>query len=107
MIVMVDSVLDEEGFVRSPSLWSDSLAKQMALDQFKMDLTDLHIQIICFVRDFYFKWEAIPMMKTIKDHFKLGNGQLDKLFKRGRSSSRGVICKLGGLPKMLCIASGC
>lgn len=102
-----ESALDEEGFVRMPSLWSDSLAKQMAADQFKMELTDLHMQIICFVRDFYFKWETIPMMKTIKDHFKLGNGQLDELFKRGRSSSRGVICKLGGLPRMLCIASGC
>ena len=49
---MVDSVLDEEGFVRSPSLWSDSLAKQMALDQFEMELTVQHIQIICFVRNF-------------------------------------------------------
>ena len=102
-----ESTLDEEGFVRAPSLWSDSLAKQMAADQFKMELTDLHMKIICFVRDFYFKWETIPMMKTIKDHFKLLNGQLDELFKRGRSSSRGVICKLGGLPRMLCIAPGC
>lgn len=102
-----ESVLDEEGFVKNPSLWNDSLAKQMAENQFEIDLTDLHIQIIHFVRDFYFKWEAIPMMKTIKDHFKLENGQLDIMFKRGRSSSRGVICKLGGLPKMLCIASGC
>ena len=102
-----ESALDEEGFVKIPSLWNDSLAKQMAEDQFKINLTDLHLQIIRLVREFYLKWESMPMMKTIKDHFKLDNGQLDKMFKRGRSSSRGVICKLGGLPKMLCIASGC
>jgi tRNA 2-thiouridine synthesizing protein E len=102
-----DNVLDKEGFVRNPSLWNEPLAKKMADNQFKIDLTDLHMQIICFIRDFYFKWEALPMVKTIKNNFNLSDDQLDKMFKRGRSSSRGVICKLGGLPKMLCIASGC
>ena len=102
-----DNVFDEEGFVKNPSLWNESLAKKMAENQFKIDLTDLHMQIICFVRDFYVKWEALPMMKTIKNHFNLSDDKLDKMFKRGRSSSRGIICKLGGLPKMLCIASGC
>ena len=105
---MVDeSVFDEEGFIKVPSLWNETLARQMAENQFKIILTDLHMEIICFVRDFYKKWEAIPMMKTIRVHYNLEEGQLDKMFKRDRSSSRGVICKLGGLPKMLCIASGC
>jgi tRNA 2-thiouridine synthesizing protein E len=102
-----ENIFDEDGFFNNPSHWSESLAKQMALEQFNIDLTDLHIQIIRFVRDFYLKWEGIPMMKTIKDHFNLEEGQLDKMFKRDRSSSRGVICKIGGMPKMLCIASGC
>lgn len=102
-----ESIFDEDGFVKSPSLWNEHLAKEMAIEQFDIDLTDLHFQIIRFVRDFYLKWEGIPMMKTIKDHFYLDNGQLDKMFKKGRSSSRGVICKIGGMPKMLCIASGC
>lgn len=89
------------------SSWSEPLAKQMAEKEFSIELTGLHMQIIQFVRDFYFKWEAVPMMKTIITNFKLENGQIDEMFKRGRSSSRGIICKLGGLPKMLCIASGC
>lgn len=101
------SILDDEGFVNEPSLWNDSLAKKMAEAQFKIHLTNLHMQIIQFVREFYLKWETLPMMKTIKEHFKIDDDELDKMFKRGRSSSRGVICKLGGLPKMLCIASGC
>ena len=63
-----ESALDEEGFVKIPSLWNDSLAKQMAEDQFNITLTDLHLQIIRFVREFYLKWESMPMMKTIKDH---------------------------------------
>jgi tRNA 2-thiouridine synthesizing protein E len=98
---------DGDGFLTDISLWSESLARKMAQNEFSIELTDLHMQIIIFVRDFYFKWEAVPMMKTIKTRFMLVNGQLDEMFKHGRSSSRGVICKLGGLPKMLCIASGC
>jgi tRNA 2-thiouridine synthesizing protein E len=98
---------DGDGFLVDISLWSESLARKMAENQFSIELTDLHMQIIIFVRDFYFMWEAVPMMKTIKTRFMLENGQLDEMFKQGRSSSRGVICKLGGLPKMLCIASGC
>ena len=105
---MVDeNTFDNDGFLIDIYSWSEILAKQMAEKEFSIELTDLHMQIIQFVRDFYFKWEAVPMMKTIITNFKLGNGQIDEMFKRGRSSSRGIICKLGGLPKMLCIASGC
>ncbi|MBW2477061.1 MAG: TusE/DsrC/DsvC family sulfur relay protein, partial [Deltaproteobacteria bacterium] len=67
-----------------------SLAKEMAEAQFKTHLTDLHMQIIQFVREFYLKWETLPMMKTIKERFRLDDKELDKMFKRGRSSSRGV-----------------
>jgi len=102
-----ENVLDEEGFVTDPSLWTDELSRKMAEEQFNLVLTELHIQTIRFVREYYLKWETVPMMKTIREHFKMESEQLDEMFKRGKSSSRGVICKLGGLPKMLCIASGC
>jgi sulfur relay (sulfurtransferase) DsrC/TusE family protein len=63
--------------------------------------------VIHFVRQYYFKWETLPMIKTIRDQFKLDSNKLDEMFSVSKSTSRGVICKLGGLPKMLCIASGC
>jgi hypothetical protein len=47
------------------------------------------------------------MLKTIRDDFNLTSQEIDDFFKRGSSTARGVICKLAGLPKMLCISSGC
>jgi tRNA 2-thiouridine synthesizing protein E len=90
-----------------PDLWTEELSKKMAEKQFNMVLTDLHMKIIQYMREYYTKWETLPILLTISKEFNLKSQVLDEMFKRGGSTSRGVICKLGGLPKMLCIASGC
>ncbi len=101
------NALDEEGFLKKPDLWTPVLAGKMAKDQFNIRLTELHMRAICFVREYYLEWGSLPMVKTIREHLKISTEQLDDMFKRRRSSARGVICKLSGLPKILCIASGC
>jgi len=103
----IDERLDEEGFVTDAKEWNEDLSKKMAETQFNMTLTEQHLQVILFVRKYYLKWETLPMVKTIRDQFNLDSSKLDEMFLRDKSTSRGVICKLGGLPKMLCIASGC
>lgn len=100
-------VFDDDGFVKTPDLWSDYLARQMAHDQFDIRMTELHMQTIHFVRAYYLKWGTLPMVRTIREHLKISNEQLEDMFKREGSSTRGVICKLSGLPRNLCIASGC
>jgi len=90
-----------------PDLWTEELSKKMAEKQFNMVLTDLHMKIIRYMREYYKKWETLPILLTISKEFNLKSQVLDEMFKRGNSTSRGVICKLGGLPKMLCMASGC
>jgi tRNA 2-thiouridine synthesizing protein E len=104
---MYNEVLDDEGFVKDPDLWTEELSKIMAKKQFDIKLTDRTSKIIVYTRDYYKKWETLPMLKTIRDEFGLEASEMDKLFKRGNSTARGVICKLAGLPKMLCISSGC
>ncbi len=100
-------VLDEEGFLTDPDLWTEELSREMAEKQFNMVLTDLQMRVIHYTREYYMKWGTLPILMTIGREFDLKGGELDEMFKRGSSTSRGVICKLGGLPKMLCIASGC
>ena len=100
-------VLDEEGFLMDPDLWTEELSKKMAEKQFNMVLTDLHVKIIQYMREYYAKWGTLPILLTISKEFNLKSQALDEMFKRGGSTSRGAICKLGGLPKTLCIASGC
>ncbi len=100
-------VLDEEGFLTDPDLWTEELSREMAERQFNMALTDLQMRVIHYTRGYYMKWGTMPILMTIGREFDLKGGELDEMFKRGGSTSRGVICKLGGLPKMLCMASGC
>lgn len=107
MVDDVEIVFDEDGFVKNPSFWSERLAAEMAKKQFNIELTKSHLDILNFVRNYYLKWGGVPMVKTIRERMKISNVQLDVMFKRGKSSSRGIICKLSGLPKMLCISSGC
>lgn len=102
-----NGLLDEEGFLVDSDLWTEELSKKMAEEQFNMVLTDLHVKIIHYMREYYMKWETLPILLTIRKEFNLKSQELEEMFKRGVSTSRGVICKLGGLPKMLCIASGC
>ena len=98
---------DDEGFLINPDLWTEELSRNMAKNQFNITLSDLQLKMILYIRDYYRKWETLPMIKTIRDEFSLDASQIDEQFKRGSSTARGVLCKLAGLPKMLCIASGC
>jgi tRNA 2-thiouridine synthesizing protein E len=104
---MSNKVLDDEGFLVNPDLWNEELSKSMAKTQFDITLTDQQLKIIVYIREYYKKWETLPLLKTIRDEFSLDASKIDKLFKRGDRTARGVICKLAGLPKMLCISSGC
>ena len=106
-VVEEKNALDDEGFLKKPGLWTPVLAGKMAKDQFNIRLTELHMQAIRFVREYYLEWGGLPMFKTIREHLKISTEELDDMFKRERSSARGVICKLSGLPKNLCIALGC
>ena len=99
--------LDDEGFLINPDLWTEELSRYMAKTQFNITLTDQHFKIITYIRNYYKKWETLPMLKTIRSEFNLTASDIDEYFKRGSSTARGVICKLAGLPKLLCISSGC
>lgn len=93
--------------MKSPDLWSHALARRMAEDQFNIRLTEMHFQAIDFVRAYYQEWGTLPMVRTIRNRLKISSEEIDDMFRKGQSSARGVLCKLSGLPKTLCIASGC
>jgi TusE/DsrC/DsvC family sulfur relay protein len=104
---MISNQLDDEGFLVDSNLWSEKLSREMAEKQFNIELTEKQLTIIIYMREYYKKWETLPLLKTLRNEFNLDVEQIDELFKRGNSTARGVICKLAGLPKLLCIASGC
>jgi len=103
----MSSPFDDEGYLLNPRFWNEEIAGQIATKQFGMALTEVHWTCIHIVRKYYDKWSSLPMVKTIREEAGITAEEFEGLFKRGTSSSRGVLCKISGLPKILCIAAGC
>ena len=101
------ALFDDEGFLIDSETWTEAVARDIAEKQFDMKLTETHWTCIRSVRTYYEKWSTLPMVKTIRDEAGLTADQFEQLFKRGTSNARGVLCKISGLPRNLCIAAGC
>jgi tRNA 2-thiouridine synthesizing protein E len=101
------SIVDDEGFLVDFNSWNEEIAKKMAESQFTIQLKEKHWACIGIVREYYKKWGSMPMVKTIRDEAKVTVEEFDDLFRREKSSARGVLCKISGLPRLLCIAAGC
>ena len=104
---MGGSILDADGFVKDLNLWTEDIALEIAKKQFNFELTESHMNVVRFVREYYLKWGAVPMIKVIKDKVNLTDEKFNTLFNRTRASTRGMICKIAGLPRLLCIGAGC
>jgi TusE/DsrC/DsvC family sulfur relay protein len=106
-VVQMSSLLDEQGFLFSSSSWNRELAEKIAIEQIHINLTEKHWTCIYFVREYYGKWETMPMIKAIRENSGLTIDEFELLFKADQSSARGVLCKIAGLPRLLCISAGC
>jgi len=100
-------LFDDDGYLVDPKTWREEVAVEIAKKQFEIDLGEAHWRCIRITRTYYEKWSSLPMVKTIREEAGLTTDEFERLFKRGASSARGVLCKICGVPKMLCIAAGC
>jgi len=103
----VSSLFDGEGYLIDPHIWNEEIAGEIAKRQFGIDLTEAHWTCIRIARQYYEKWSSLPMVKTIREEAEITAEQFESLFTRGASSARGVLCKISGLPRILCISAGC
>ncbi len=101
------ALLDDEGYLVDPKTWNEEIAREIAKKQFDVELAEAHWKCIRIVRAYYEKWSSLPMVKTIRDEGGLTADEFDQFFRKGASNARGVLCKISGLPKNLCIAAGC
>jgi len=99
--------LDEEGFLKDPNRWSEEVATYIAEEQFNIKLTAKHWEVIKFFREYFQRWGTLPMIRTVRKSLGITVEELEEMFRRKGSSARGVICKISGLPKLLCISAGC
>lgn len=93
---------DKEGYLLNYQEWTKDIALAIA-QQDALELTDLHWEVILFVRDFYEEYKTSPairmLVKAISQKFgpEKGNSRyLQRLFPNGVAKQA---TKLAGLPK--------
>ena len=86
---LIDSLLDAEGFISDPEMWSEDIATAIArIDGFK-ELTRDHWKIIHALREHYYRFGvAPPAFSHICTEQHLGRHCVENLFHSAREAWR-------------------
>lgn len=91
--------LDEEGYVKDFSQWSEKVAHGLA-EREGIALTEEHLKVIRMIQAYYRKHKVAPMLTLVSKECDMSFKQLHGLFQK-QPGKRAA--KLAGLPK----SSGC
>ena len=87
--------VDWEEFLWDPNDWDEAIAEALAQESGLAKLSDVHWQVITFMRTFYFHNGRAPMNKDLKKGTGMTVLELEKLFPGGiRRGAR----RVAGLP---------
>jgi tRNA 2-thiouridine synthesizing protein E len=95
---------DDEGYLQNLDDWNKEIAGYLAKDE-GIELTDKHWQLIEWVRDYFFKFQVAPAIKSLirevakLENFpdtKAANKFVYELFPGGPAKD---LAKIAGLPK--------
>ncbi len=88
--------VDEDGFLSSPEVWNEEVAKDFAQTEGITDLTDGHWKVIKMIRDYYLQFGIAPMVRKVCKDTGYKLNEIYQLFPSGPAKGA---CKLAGLPK--------
>ncbi len=98
----MDIAVDEEGFLKDPSLWTPEVTIQLAESE-GITLTEAHWELIHLVRAFYEEYDLSPAMrplvKAVKQQLGEEKGNSLYLLSLFPESPAKRLAKLAGLPK--------
>jgi tRNA 2-thiouridine synthesizing protein E len=93
---------DAQGYLLDFTLWEEGMIQVLA-EQEGIELTDAHIEVVLFVRNFYEEFNTSPAVRMLVKAMEKAHGPekgnskyLFKLFKQGPAKQA---TKLAGLPK--------
>ncbi len=88
--------IDEDGFIRDPTLWDEAVAKSLAVTEAVEELTEDHWKVVNYLREYYLEFNMAPMIRKLckSTGFKLK--EIYELFPSGPAKGA---CKIAGLPK--------
>ena len=85
---------DEEGFLADTEDWNEQTARIIAKREGIEDLTDEKLEIVKFLRDYYRKFEAFPILNYVCKNTKQPRGCVNEEFINPMKA-----WKIAGLPK--------
>lgn len=88
--------VDGDGFLSSPEIWDEEVARLFAMNDGIEELTEKHWAIIRIIRRNWLEKGMAPMIRTICQETGIKLREIYELFPLG--PARGA-CKIAGLPK--------
>jgi tRNA 2-thiouridine synthesizing protein E len=88
--------LDPDGFMVEPLLWTDEVARAIALDEGIEEMTEDHWKVVNFIREHWKQHDLAPAVRLICTELGLNVRSIYRLFSSG--PARGA-CRIAGLPK--------
>jgi tRNA 2-thiouridine synthesizing protein E len=99
----VEIIVDSDGFMQNPLLWSEDVARFLAQEAGIAVLNDLQWQVLRFIRTYYLEQGKTPMNQKIKQGTGLSLMKIEALFPGGIANGAR---RLAGLPKGRGCAAG-
>ena len=96
-------ILDREGFLKNPSLWSDEVAAAMAAEAGIEALSEKQWQVIRFIRRYYTEQGKAPLNHKIKVGTGMSLTEIESLFPGGIAFGAR---RLAGMPNSKGCAGG-
>jgi TusE/DsrC/DsvC family sulfur relay protein len=87
--------IDEEGFLVNTDIWNEETARILAKQEGVGDLTEEQFAIVKFLRDYYQKFEAFPILNYVCKNLNQSRGCLNEEFLNPMKA-----WKIAGLPKL-------
>ncbi|MEE4166011.1 MAG: TusE/DsrC/DsvC family sulfur relay protein [Desulfocapsaceae bacterium] len=89
------AVLDEDGFLCNPDDWNQDVAKEIAKQLSIPNLSEEQLEIIDFLRQYYYKFNAFPILNYVCKHVGQPRKCLNDEFVDPMKA-----WKIAGLPKL-------
>lgn len=90
---MATTIIDREGFVKDPHMWTMDMAQELATALGLGKLQMNHWRVIKYLRDHYLENRTLPVMKHVCHELDLDEGCISRLFRNPE-----VAWKVAGLP---------
>jgi dissimilatory sulfite reductase related protein len=87
---------DEDGFIQDTTKWTEEVARALAKLEGIGELTEEHWKVIRYLRSYYLKFRAAPMIRKLCKETGFELQYICQLFPAGPAKGA---CRLAGLPK--------